>query len=132
MWRLSAGSTSGSVRDARPVAPDRDAGDERDPKPGGDRLVDQAEVVGAIQADGGAVSLAGLAVIGWPARGFPLGRYSPGVVAPFSLLDLAATVLILAGLACIVLRSTRSQLPLATRAMSPSLQPSAARSPSTS
>jgi O-acetylserine/cysteine efflux transporter len=91
-------------------------------------------------------------VIGWAAWGFLLGRYSPGVVAPFSLLvpvfglvsgalvlgegltllDLVATVLILAGLACIVLRSTRSQLPLATRAMSPSLQPSAARSPSTS
>jgi O-acetylserine/cysteine efflux transporter len=91
-------------------------------------------------------------VIGWAAWGFLLGRYSPGVVAPFSLLvpvfglvsgalvlgegltvlDLAATVLILAGLACIVLRSTRSQLPLATSVRSPSLQPSAARSPSTS
>jgi O-acetylserine/cysteine efflux transporter len=66
-------------------------------------------------------------VIGWAAWGFLLGRYSPGVVAPFSLLvpvfglvsgalvlgeeltllDLAATVLILAGLACIVLRGTR-------------------------
>ena len=68
-------------------------------------------------------------VIGWAAWGFLLGRYSPGVVAPFSLLvplfglvsgavvlgealtllDLAATVLILAGLACIVLRSTRTK-----------------------
>ena len=73
-------------------------------------------------------------MIGWAAWGFLLGRYSPGVVAPFSLLvpvfgllsgalvlgerltvlDLAATVLILAGLACIVLRGTRSELPHAT------------------
>ena len=91
-------------------------------------------------------------VVGWAAWGFLLGRYSPGVVAPFSLLvpifglvsgalvlgealtllDLVATVLILAGLACIVLRSTRTKLPLATSRMSSSLQPSAARSPSTS
>jgi O-acetylserine/cysteine efflux transporter len=91
-------------------------------------------------------------VIGWAAWGFLLGRYSPGVVAPFSLLvpvfglvsgavvlgealtllDVAATVLILAGLACIVLRSTRTKLPLATSLRSSSLQPSAARSPSTS
>ena len=91
-------------------------------------------------------------VIGWTAWGFLLGRYSPGMVAPFSLLvpvfglvsgalvlgealtvlDLAAAVLILAGLACIVLRSTRSQLSLATKRRSPSVQPSAARSPSTS
>ena len=91
-------------------------------------------------------------VIGWTAWGFLLGRYSPGMVAPFSLLvpvfglvsgalvlgealtvlDLAAAVLILAGLACIVLRSTRSQLSLATNLRSPSVQPSAARSPSTS
>ena len=91
-------------------------------------------------------------VIGWAAWGFLLGRYSPGVVAPFSLLvpvfglvsgalvlgealtllDLVATVLILAGLACIVLRSTRTKLPLATSRRSSSLQPSAARSPSTS
>jgi O-acetylserine/cysteine efflux transporter len=129
----------------------------------------------AAQADGGAISVAGLALVvlaaaTWGAGnlvikragatdmvGFMtwtclLGRYSPGVVAPFSLLvpvfglvsgalvlgegltllDLAAAVLILAGLACIALRSTRSQLPLATSPRSRSLQPSAARSPSTS
>jgi O-acetylserine/cysteine efflux transporter len=91
-------------------------------------------------------------VIGWAAWGFLLGRYSPGVVAPFSLLvpvfglasgalvlgekltalDLVATVLILAGLACTVLRSTRSQLSAATSRSSSSLQPSEARSASTS
>lgn len=99
------------------------------------------------------VYLAGFAtVIGWAAWGYLLGRYSPGVVAPFSLLvpvfglvsgalvlgealtvlDLVAAALILAGLACIVLRSTRSQLPLATSLRSSSVQPSPARSPSTS
>lgn len=81
-------------------------------------------------------------VFGWAAWGFLLGRYSPGAVAPFALLapvfglvsgalvlgerltalDLVAAVLILLGLACSVLRSTRSQLPLAASRTSSSLQ----------
>jgi O-acetylserine/cysteine efflux transporter len=81
-------------------------------------------------------------VFGWAAWGFLLGRYSPGAVAPFALLapvfglvsgalvlgerltalDLVAAVLILLGLACSVLRSTRSQLPLAASRTSSSLR----------
>ena len=67
-------------------------------------------------------------VVGWAIWGFLLGRYSPGVVAPFSLLvpvfgllsgalvlgedltaiDLTATALILAGLACATVRKRAS------------------------